>query len=353
MKPRFHLGFPSPTISDLPTAEWSGLARTCEDLGFDCLWHSNERFYREMFVRMAVSTLATERIGIGGAIAEPFAVHPAVTAQALATVHELSEGRATLALGAGGSGFPMMGIERRRPARALREAHEIIGRMVTGDTVTVAGEIVQARSARLHFEPPQPAPIIWLATRGDLTLRLAGEVADGVIVATYSRPADVLEAVELVAAGASRAGRELSDVRILARVDTCVHADAETAFDGSRLMVAKLLWSSFPDRGFVERANLEVPTALEEVIATRDYDQLDEAAALVPDDFVDAFCWAGTPTMVAERVVSVARATGIREFGFWVLRAGEDSLLDAVTTLANEVVPEVRQMLAEDRDSTG
>jgi len=98
---KFHLGFPSGSIADLKMPDNAALAELCEALGFDTLWHSNERFYREMFVRMTSSAMVTSRIGIGGAIAEPFAIHPALTAQLLATVDELAGGRQTAALGRG------------------------------------------------------------------------------------------------------------------------------------------------------------------------------------------------------------------------------------------------------------
>ena len=337
-----HVGFPSPTISDIETRQWAEIAREAEDLGFDTVWHSNERFYREMFVRMTVSALATSRIEIGGAIVEPYSVHPAVTAQALATLHELSEGRAAVALGAGGSGFPMMQIERRRPAIALREACQVMRPMMRGEKVTVDGEIVRARDAHLHFAPPNPAPPVWVATRGDRTLATAGAHADGAVIATYARPDEVAAALEIVRSGAGRAGRDPDDVRVMVRVDTCVHDDAEAAYTGSRLMVAKLLWTSYPDRGFVERAGLEVPEELEAVIARRDYDALHDVEHLIPDSFVDAFCWAGTPQRVAERVVEIVRETGVTEVGFWLLRAPGQTISGAMQIVAEQVVPLIR-----------
>jgi 5,10-methylenetetrahydromethanopterin reductase len=298
---RFHLGFPSVSIADVETSGWADVARLAEAAGFDCLWHSNERFYREMFVRMTVSALQTERLLIGGAVAEPFAVHPVLTAQSLATVQELSGGRAALALGAGGSGLPMMGFKRHRPAVALREAYGVMTRLLRGETVDLDGEIVHAHGARLHFTIDPPPPL-WIATRGDRTLEMAGAVADGVLVATYAQPAGVSTALELVERGARRAGRSLGDLRLMSRVDTCVHPDPALAYEGSRLMVAKLLWASYPDRKFVDRAGLAVPPALEELIALRDYDALHGAEHLVSDELVTAFCWAGTPGDVAARV---------------------------------------------------
>jgi 5,10-methylenetetrahydromethanopterin reductase len=341
-RPVFHLGFPAPSIGDLDTAAWGDVARLAEDLGFDLLWHSNERFYREMFVRMTVSGVATERIGIGGAIAEPFAVHPAITAQSIATLQELTGGRATLALGAGGSGFPMMGIQRERPAQALREAYEVIRRMVAGETVTLEGKVITARGAHLHFVPPQPLPI-WIATRGDRALATAGAVADGVVVATYATTQGITLALGLVEEGAASAGRSLDELRVMCRVDTCVHPDRESAYEGSRLMVARLLWSSYPDRNFVARSGLDVPASVEEVIAQRDYDAMQQVQDEIPDELVSAFCWSGTPAEVAARVSAIATDTGVREFGFWVLRAPGQSLEDAARLVAAEVVPAVRE----------
>jgi 5,10-methylenetetrahydromethanopterin reductase len=330
----------------------AALARLAEALGFDTLWHSNERFYREMFVRMASSAMVTERIGLGGAVAEPFAVHPLLTAQSLASVHELSGGRATLALGAGGSGFQMMGIKRAHSAKALREAYTIAQGVLAGDEVTYAGELVSAHQAKLQFQLEQP-PTLWVATRGDLTLTTAGEYAHAVIIATYATPASVGEAVGLVRAGAERAGRDPAHIRLMSRVDTCVHLDYRKAYDGVRIMIARFLWSSYPDRNFVRREGLEVPADIEALIAKRDYDLVPQAAALMPDEFVRAFTWSGTPEMVAERVVSIARETGVTEFGLWALLAPGQSREEAMRLIGEEVVPRVRAALGRRSEEPG
>jgi len=342
--PLFHLGFPAPSIGDLTMSDHAALARLCEQLGFTTLWHSNHRFYREMFIRMAASAMPTERIGLGGAVAEPYGVHPALTAQSLATVDELSGGRAMLALGAGSSGFQSMGIKRHRPAVALREAYAVIKRLLAGEEVTFEGEIIRVYRARLQFVPGHSIPL-WIATRGDRILETSGEYSDAVMIATYATPKGVREAMGLVERGAKRAGRSLDGLRLMSRVDTCVHRDYKLAYDGTRLMIAGLLWSSYPDRNFVKRVGLEVPAEIETLIAKRDYNLVAQAAKLVPDEFVKAFCWAGTPEMVAESVIVVARASGIREFGFWALLAPGQTREDATQLIADEVLPRIRSAL--------
>jgi 5,10-methylenetetrahydromethanopterin reductase len=342
---RFHLGFPAPSISDLRMSDNAPLAELAEKLGFETLWHSNQRFYRDMFVRMTSSAVATRSIGIGGAVAEPFAVHPVLTAQALATVDELSGGRTTLAFGAGGSGFQMIGLKRARSALAIREAYGIAKGVLAGEEVTYAGEIVSAHRARLEFRLQRP-PMLWVASRGDVTLRTAGEYADGVIMATYASPDGVDAAARIVREGAARAGRAAAEIRLMSRVDTCVHEDPRAAIDGTRIMVARFLWSSYPDRNFVRREGLEVPEDVEALIAKRDYGVVPEAAALLPDTFLERVTWAGTPDMVAERIAAVHRRTGIEDFGMWALLARAQTREEAMRLIGEEIAPRVRSLLA-------
>ncbi len=339
-RPVFHIGFPSPSISTVTTPEWADLARRCEAYGFDTLWHSNERFFREMWIRMTAALLATERMWSGAAVVEPYAVHPALSAQALATASELSGGRATVAVGAGGAGFRSMGVERRHPLVALREAFAVMRGMLEGEVVTLEGEQVIAREARLHFPPPRGIPL-WLASRGDRILQFGGAVADGVMVATYADPPEIAEAVGLVRSGMVGAGRADRSVRIMSRVETCVHDDPELARQGCRLMVAKLLWGSYPDRRFVERAGLRVPDEMEAFNKLRDYDRIGDVAHLVPDEFIDKFCWVGTPMQVADRISAVLTDAGVGEVGIWLLPAPGQTLYDALDLLAGDVLGRV------------
>ncbi len=324
------------------------LAKLCEQLGFDYLWHSNERFYREMFIRMASSAIATHTLRIGGAVVEPFAVHPLITAQSLATLDELSEGRATLAIGAGGSGFKMMGINRQHSAQAVREAYEMMNGLLAGAEVTSAGKVISAHAARLQFTPSHPIPI-WVATRGDLTLLSSGEYADAVMVATNATPQGICAALGLIQQGAQKAGRSLDNIRVLSRVDTCVHPDRQSAYEGTRTMIARILAMSYPDRNFVNRAGLELPPEMEQLFARKDASLIPLAARMIPDEFVSAFCWAGTPQMVAQQVVAVANVTGLSEFGFWLLLAPGQTRTQALILLANEVLPLIRKSLEGER----
>jgi alkanesulfonate monooxygenase SsuD/methylene tetrahydromethanopterin reductase-like flavin-dependent oxidoreductase (luciferase family) len=166
------------------------------------------------------------------------------------------------------------------------------------------------------------------------------------MVATYSTPDAVAEAVDMVRAGAERAGRDPTGLRIMSRVDTCVHPDYTSASNGARLMVARVLWVSYPDRNFVKRLGLEIPAPIEAVIAKRQVDLMDEVAQRLPEEFVERFAWAGTPAQVVERVLTIHRRTGVREFGFWMLLAPGQTRKQALQLMAGEVAPRVRAALA-------
>ncbi len=341
---KFDLGFSSRTVADYPLARRIDIAKMAENLGFAALWHSSEKFGRDMVASMTLSAARTQSIEIGAAVADPYSVHPALTATAIATVDEISGGRVLVAMGAGGSGFPAMGIARTKPATAIREAIEIMRGMWHGETVTLKGKVIGLERGRLGFSARPDIPI-FVATRGGAVLRMAGEVADGVMIATMATPEGVRAAWNLVLAGANKVNRDPADLEIMSRVDCCVDLDRTRAREGVKLMIAFLLWSSFPNLDFVSRVGLKVPDELEALIARRDYELMYKTGPLVPEDFVDAFAWAGTPQEVARQIGSVADL-GIRRVGCWVLPPPRGDLESVVRLLAQEVIPKVRDRRA-------
>src|ERR1700741_1384080 len=100
---------------DLPPAGRGALARQAEADGYDYAWYANHKLYRDLFVGLSVMATNTESIGIGSVIAQPDSQHPAQLAAAIATIDELSGGRAALGLGAGGGSLVTIGLKRRRP----------------------------------------------------------------------------------------------------------------------------------------------------------------------------------------------------------------------------------------------
>lgn len=323
--------------------EFAGQLEYAEQLGFDTLWLANEKFYHDMNVMAAVAAERTQHAKIGTFVADPYSVHPALTAMAIGSLDEVSNGRAVLCIGAGGTGFPPMGIKRVKPAQAIKEAILLIRDLLAGQNVTFEGEVIQFRNGRLNFETRADIPII-VASRGDRVLQVGGEVADGVMIATYAEPVGLTHALSMVEKGAQRAGRSLADLRIISRVDACIHPDRQMAIEAVKPMVGVFLWTSYPDRTFVELVGLEVPPELEAIIAKRDYNLMRENTHLIPDSFVDKFCWAGTAEDVAEKVAAVA-AMGIHDITFLAHAPEGGSTRETMTAFAHTVKPMVEERL--------
>jgi 5,10-methylenetetrahydromethanopterin reductase len=342
---RFSIGVPARSIARFTTADRQDLARRVEALGFEALWHSNERFYQDLWIGMTLSAAATSRIALGTAVVEPYGVHPVLSAVSLATFDHVCGGRALLGVAPGGSGFPALRLDRPRPAAALREAIHVIRRLLAGETVDLDGDVIKVRGARLHFQPLRARVPVMIATRGDALLRLAGEIAEGIIVATYATPDGVRHALGEVTRGAARAGRRLADLDVMARVDTCILPDRARARDQIRMVVALMLWTSYPTWTFVKRLGLRVPDRLAELIARRDYDLMHEVGALVPDELVDAYTWAGTADDVAAQVARLL-PTGVRHFGFWIRAEEPHDVMPMLDAIGGDVRPRVEAAAA-------
>jgi 5,10-methylenetetrahydromethanopterin reductase len=289
--------------------DYSGLVSQIEEaerLGYDQIWISNEKFFHEMYVVATVAAEHTRRPQIGTFVVDPYTHHPALTAMAVATLDEVSGGRAILGIGAGGTGLPVMGIKRVKPARAIHEAIQVIRALWRGETVDFQGEVINCHNGQLNFRARSDIQVI-VASRGNRVLQTAGEVADGVMIATYAEPVGLRHALNMVEKGAQRSGRNLEDLTLISRVDACISNNRQAAYDAVKPMVGVFLWTSYPDRQFVHKLGLEVPSDLEAIIAKRDYNLMASNAHLIPDEFVDKFCWAGTPEEVAQKVAEVVR----------------------------------------------
>jgi len=92
-------------LGELPAKELASLAHRIEEWGYDYLWFADERFFREVYSSLTLCALNTSRIKLGPCVTDPYSRHPALTAQAIGTLDEISGGRAVLGIGAGISGF--------------------------------------------------------------------------------------------------------------------------------------------------------------------------------------------------------------------------------------------------------
>ena len=223
------------------------VAKLAERLGFEHFVHADQRFAgeKDVFVALAADAVGTSRIKLGPCVSDPFCRIPAMLAVAVASLDELSGGRALLALGAGGSGFAQMHIERKQVNRALRETITMIRSLFNGETVNFDGDLYKLTDAQLRFDVRPHIPIL-VASRSPMNLELAGEMADGAVIATYVAKEQLEFAIGHVRRGAEKAGRRLQDVRLISWVYTSISDDGRQAVENVRPFVTQALVNTSP-----------------------------------------------------------------------------------------------------------
>lgn len=283
------------------------LARHCEALGFSTLWYADERFFRETYTGLAVCAMVTERIALGTGVTDPYTRHPALTAMAAGSLDELSEGRAVIGFGAGRSGYHNIRIKPERAAQRTREAIEIIRGLLAGQTLDYRGQIFQTDDLSLKFPTRADIPLV-LAADGPQMLRLAGEVADGVMIAHCVSEKILAEKVAYVREGQARAGRTHGP-RIIARMDACVARDRAAAYHQLKRRLAWYLWFRYPNIPYLEQHGLSLPPELDRRVReagparrAEDLASFDYFGELIPDELVHPVMFAGTPDEVRGQI---------------------------------------------------
>lgn len=188
----------------------------------------------------------TERVLLGTSVLTPtFRYHPAVIAQAFATLGVLYPGRIILGVGSGESlNESALGLEwpdgKERFAR-LKEAVQLIKELWSGERVTFDGTYYRLEKATIYDRPEVPVPI-YIGASGPAATRLAGRVADGFI--TTSGKADSLYRDTLLPAlreGAAKSGRTLEDLDLLIEMKVSFDPDRERALQDTRHWAALAL----------------------------------------------------------------------------------------------------------------
>lgn len=298
------------------------LAALAEDLGFGTFWYADERFYRETYTGLAAAALATSRILLGTAVTDPYTRHPALTAAGIASLDELAAGRAVLGYGAGRSGFDELGIQLTHPAATLREAIEIIRRLLAGERVTYRGEQCSLSDGGMRFPTRSDLPV-YLAADGQHTLRLAGAIADGVIVAHCASALILRSRLEHVEVGRQAVGRSVGPV-VVARVDVTLSHDHAAALQHAKLRMGRVLWSHYPTIPYLAQHGLVLPAELDRRFReagpferTHDLEAFRRFVDAIPDELVTPIALAGTPAEVGAQLRSM-RAAGADGFMCWL-----------------------------------
>lgn len=280
----------------ITTGEAIALAERAVAAGAQSLWVAEHLGYRE-----AIATCMAFAIRAPGATLVPTAVspylwHPTPTAMALATLDEVAPGRVAVAIGAGNPLFLQeSGRAVEKPVRAMREYTQALRSFWTGEPVRMDGDFVRLAGARLAFTPSTPIPI-YIAAIGPDMCRLAGRIGDGVVLSAGLSTDSVRTSLQLCREGAAR---DLATFRRAAYLFFGTARDGKVAVDAVRQKLAFVMRNKFLGAN-IKASGIKVDQeAVIAAIARRD---IAGAAALVPDEAVEAFAIAGTPEHCERRL---------------------------------------------------
>lgn len=289
-----------------PIREGMEYVQYAEKKGFDAVWQADSRLVRDAIVPMSAFAAVSDTIKIGSGVVDCWTRNPARLAATFSTLDDLAPGRVILGIGAWWDPLAQkVGVSRDKPLRAMREIITSVRALLANETVTFQGEFVHLDGVELDYvyqdRRPKEVPI-YLGATGMQMMELAGEIADGVVLNYLVSPDYNRKAIEHLAIGAQKSGRNWQDIDRPQLVVCSVHEDRETAVDMARLMVTQYLGQ----QPHIMKAS-GVPQSLLDKVGEvltwpATHDQVVAASRLVPDEIVHMLTASGTADDARKKV---------------------------------------------------
>ena len=282
------------------TAFWQtvGHGILSEKYGFDFIWITDHFNNRNVYVILSLIANYTDRVYLGPGVTNPYLTHPAFIASSIASLDRVSGGRAVVGLGAGDRvTLGYLGVERKKPLRAIRECVEILRAFFRGERVSYQGEIFNVQSASISYKPLRKIPI-YIGAQGPKMLALAAEIGDGILI-NASHPIDFRFAMEHIKKGLERAGKRKEDIDIAAYTSFSVDENPEKARKAAIPVVAFITAGS--PKIVLERHDIPEEAA-ESIREALKAGKFKEAFSQVTDDMIEAFTIYGTPEDCVKKV---------------------------------------------------
>ncbi len=328
----------------LPTADIIRYSMLADEAGLGAVWVNESHYYRSALSALSAVAAVTKRIRLGTGVVSVFSRHPAFIAMDAATIDEVSGGRFLLGIGAtpvwgDGEDCPLKRGER--PVAAVRETTEIVRGLAGREISDYRGEYFtmlesdhhSETGTSLNFKPVRDRIPIIYGVKGPKLLKLAGAMADGVLLTNPTTPEYVREARKVIEEGAREAGRDLSDFSTAAFVTFSVGDDREAARDAVRGMLA-----TYVEHVGVDHAEI-LGLTREEVAAYVDAFNsggVDAAARLVKDELIDRLTVSGTAEECIDRLGAYVDAGLDAPVAFHVLGPDRER---AIQIMGRKIVP--------------
>ncbi len=281
-------------------------ARYAEEKGFEAVWQAESRLVRDAIVPMAAYAAVTEKIKVGSGVINNWTRNIGLLAATFLTLDDLAPNRVICGIGAWWDPLAKnVGIERRKPLKAMRETVEVLRRLLNMERVTFHGEFHHVDEIELDVvhgrREPRNVPIMIGAT-GPKMMELTGEIADGAVLNYCVPPEYNDQAMDLLAKGAKKAGRSIDDVDRPQLVVCSVAHDHDTAIDTTKTLLCQYL-AQQPHIAQASGVSDDVVAEIQSILGwPATHEQIERAKHLVPDDLVYRITASGTPDEARAKV---------------------------------------------------
>lgn len=326
-------------------ANFLRLGLLAEELGFGNVWTANHIAARDPFMSFLPLAQQSRRIGIGPVAVSPYELHPVKIANQLGVLNEAAPGQARVVLGGGGGTVIGLGMKpgRRtmmpRMVRAVREAAELVRAACSGELCDYAGELFEVHGYRAGWMA-QPAAQIYVGASKPQMLRMAGRVADGVMMSDVTPPR-IAESMAELRTGLAARDNAAKNFPVSNLYAWHVNDDRETARAEAR---AKLFVRGMLERWYIEPflSESECATVEEHFPAfanayVHNSPVIEGVSDALVDKLVDNLTWAGTPADIdgfIDEMISF-RDAGVTELAVRLYANPEAS----IRLLAERVMP--------------
>jgi len=314
-KVRFGCFLPVPAT---PVDKLLKIAKVNEDAGFDSLWFPDHLLFippgivPEAWSMLAATAVLTNRALLGTCVSDPHRYNPAVLAQKVATVDQISGGRVILGLGAGEAmNLEPFGINWKEPVSKLRECVTIMRKLWTGETFNYNGKFWKFKNAFLQITPVKGRVPIYFGANSQRTLKLTGELADGWLSIPLP-PKLYKQRLALIKEGVEKAGRSLEEIDTGIYLYTAVAENAEEAYKQIESIKAQIIPA--PELLIEAGYNVEMSENIRSISyfkALLDQEWIEKLLAyseLIPKEAAIEFSIAGTADDCIEKINEYIKA---------------------------------------------
>jgi 5,10-methylenetetrahydromethanopterin reductase len=299
--------------TDKTAAQYIALAQFVNQYDFDAVSVYCDAPFHAPYAPLMLMAPHIERARLGVAANAPSRVHPIDIAAQTALLADVTKGGVYIGV-ARGAWLEDHGIEEKQPPiQAIREAVDVVRYMLSGNDGGYSGQVYQIAP---HVRAPYPLPSqtipILIGSWGRKLCALAGEIADEVKVGGSANPDIVPVIRQYIAAGEQAAGRETGGVGVVMGAVSVIDEDRESARLAARRSVALYL----PVVAALDPTVQVEPELIARLQVLSNQQAWDEAAALISDDLLDRFAFAGKANDMINHASRLFEAGASRvEFG--------------------------------------